>query len=63
MTSLWLDSWVHGQTQIPKTAPLFTTDSKYMEYMGFFDAEPANITLTGKFGIPDSNGKLMLKKK
>jgi hypothetical protein len=30
-----------------------------MEYMDFFDAEPANNTLTGKFGIPDSNGKLI----
>lgn len=40
----------------------FTTGSKYTEYMDFSDAEPASITLTGKFGIHDSNGKLMLKK-
>ena len=40
----------------------YTIGGKYTEYMDFSDAEPVSITLTGKFGSCDSNGKLMLEK-
>ena len=40
----------------------YTNGAKYTEYMDFSDADPVSITLTGKFGRCDSNGKLMLEK-
>ena len=39
----------------------YTISSKYTEYMDFTDAEPVSITLTGKFGSVDSNGKLITR--